>query len=201
MDVSYVVKGYAQEGDEKKEAFYTGTSPARAFGYLRCHKEAEIEIEIWENGEIVFTHHQNDQKNSSCMCKEQGFNETIYTVLKNRYEPKLDVGSYFLAFNQDKENHYYVNFGSIEAIDDYISVNGLLNLYNKWLDYIVSDTIAETVESYYIGKVLKENESDYNVQFMEVIPQQRKSILSIVEEQLIKHSCYEFKKERLGKHV
>jgi hypothetical protein len=60
MDVSYLVRGYITKSDienKTKQIMYVGTSPKQAFSFKGRYSDfAEIEVEIWENGQMVFRH-------------------------------------------------------------------------------------------------------------------------------------------------
>lgn len=58
---TYIVKGYRKSSDKEKQTMYVGQSAKDAFSYIDTYSiHSEIEIEIWEHGQLVITHKQKD---------------------------------------------------------------------------------------------------------------------------------------------
>lgn len=88
-------------------------------------------------------------------------------IKKDKFLEELKSNTYFLSFDSNGDNYYFVNFKNLLELNEFIKKEGLLNLYNQWLDFICSDHIAKTVEHYFIGKVLTIEEEHYTTEIIE----------------------------------
>lgn len=88
-------------------------------------------------------------------------------IAKDDRLEEMKVGTYFLNFDLEGDNYYFVNFDNLFELRRFISTKGLLSLYNEWLDFVCSDHVAEKVNGYMIAKVLRSTETDYSIEVIE----------------------------------
>lgn len=88
-------------------------------------------------------------------------------IFKNDTQKPMICGTYFIAFDQSPSNVHYRNFQTKQSAEEFIQQQGILPLYNDWLDWIVSDRVATKVGTYYIGKVIEETKNMYRVAYEE----------------------------------
>lgn len=63
MTVTYLVKGYLQSTDKDRRILYVGHSAIDAFSYFDNYSlQSEMEIQIWESGQLVRTLNQKSYK-------------------------------------------------------------------------------------------------------------------------------------------
>lgn len=86
---------------------------------------------------------------------------------KDEHLEGLKLNTYVLSFDSAGDNYLFANYLTLSQLKQFVQQQGMVKLYNDWLDFICSDHIAEKVEFYMIGRVIEEKESGYLVEVVE----------------------------------